>query len=394
MHQPDDINVVIRHHDKEWPKLPDTLLREMEEHMFDPLLKEMEEEKEQTPGHLNMIGWALCQKFQFSKDPRDIKRAIEVIEEAVRISEPSSKEWQQCIHNLGTAFMEYYEHSPKLEYLNQAINLFGQLTEHRAADPQEDEPAHLFNLCSCLIMRFSRKKKMDDLDRAIRLGQEIIEQTTHEAPHRSTHLQNHATALLMRYTITDKAADQQAALQAMVLLVSEMPDDAPERLDWIDKITTLLRKYRDTSSFTLMIEVGQQLVTYTPSDADYLPMLLNIVGTGYMGRFARTDDENDLAEAVRYHEQAFSRCSPNSPYQLHCSLNLGFVLKMRYEETHQLDDLDRAIVLLEKVMAQAPHDYHAIPMCHGQLANALGQRFERTENLADLERANKLRAEM
>jgi tetratricopeptide (TPR) repeat protein len=365
---------------------------------FDPLLKELNARAEHTPEYLNTLGFVLSQKFKFSGQLADIERAIQVLEEATYLSAPTSSQWQQSVHNLGTALMEHYQHSQKPEHLDRAIHLYEQLAEHKASDKAE-QPDHLLNLCTCLMFRFDRTKNIADLDRLIRIGQEITEHTSGRSSHRQVHSNNHTTALLLRYTLTDKSDDQKAAIQTMALLLSEMAGDDPDRLPWIDKLGRIMLTYinqtTDPAALTEMIQIGRQLADTTPPDADYLPMVLTLVASGYTGRFTQTDDKNDLQQVLKLQERALSLCQAGSFYQMQCLYNLGTtLLHMRYTLTHNQDDVERAVKLLEQAVALLPADFHLRPVYISTLADALQARFERTENLADLERARDLRAKL
>jgi len=85
-------------------------------------------------------------------------------------------------------------------------------------------------------------------------------------------------------------------------------------------------------------------------------------------------------------------CKPGTFYQMQCLHNLGNILKMRYLDTEDLQDLNRSIDLLEQAVAMlSPATQHIKSTYLSNLAEALRLRFERTENIADLERAKELK---
>ncbi|HLZ55700.1 MAG TPA: hypothetical protein VKR06_02035 [Ktedonosporobacter sp.] len=350
-----------------------------------------------TPHYFNALGFASYQRFQTSNNPGDLKQAVREFEQAVNLCEPASEEWQQSLHHLAMTLMILFPHSEQMEYLNRAINLFGQLAEHKASNTTK-QPAHLLHLYACLILRFGKQQKRADMDRAIRLGQEIIEYTTSQSPCRSKHLQNQVTALWMRYVLIGNPADQGEIIKTQALIIGELPSNSPDRLDWINGIaTTMLTYYNEVkhpSEHTAMIHIGEQLVASTPADAPYLPLLFCLIAAGLMGRFSLTNNEDDLTQAVQQQEHALSLCKPGSPDQMQCSNNMGNALKMLYEKTHDLAYLDRAIGLIEQAIKLAPARHSILSAYRLTLADALEERFARTENFADLERAKKLRAKL
>jgi tetratricopeptide (TPR) repeat protein len=374
-----------------------------QEDIFDSLLAEYDEEKEYTPERLSMFGFGFVQRFRLTGKQRDIEQAVQVLERTTRKLEPSSEQWQQNLNNLGTALMTCYVHLRKLEHLNRAIRLFGQLAEYRASDVDE-QPDHLLNLCSCLMMRFQATKKIEDLDRMIRLGQEIIEHTTSKATHRQAHLENHASVLLLRFVLRGDLEDQRMALHTMVLLESELPENSPRRMHWIDQITREMSAYtaqaKNPLALTDMILLGERLIAGTPPEADYLPMLIGLNGGSYLARFSYTDKDEDMAQAIQHMERALVLNAPaveskaGAFYQMQCYYNLGAAFKMRYSARRNLDDLQQAIEKMELAVAQLSPDFQLADVYHDALAGALELRFERTEDLADLERAKQLRAKL
>lgn len=367
-----------------------------QEDIFDPLLADYDSEQAYTPDQLSMYGFAFTQRFRLTGKLEDITQAVQVLEQAVRVSEPSSPQWQKNLHNLGTSLMAYYDRSHKLEHLNRAIRLYGQLAEHIASDADDDEPDHLINLCSCLLRRFQRTQKMEDLDRIVRLGGEIIANTTPKSSHRHPLLENYVTALYMRFTIAGQIEDQKNAILMLILLVTELPGKAPKRAYWLEKLTKLqLAHYnqtRDSSLMRKMIDVGDQLVDATPVDADYVAALINLIAGAYMMRFQHAHDMEDLAQAIQRLERALKLCATNPFYQRQCYLSMGSAYHMRYTATQDLADLDLSVENLEQAVALVTPDFHSRRAYMRALIDVLQRRFERTENLPDLERIKQLRA--
>lgn len=369
-----------------------------QEDVFDSMLADYDEEQTYTLDQLSMYGFAFTQRFRLMGKLEDITRAVQVLERAVRASEPSSDQWQKNLNDLGNALSSYYGRSHKLEHLNRAIRLFGQLAEHIASDADGDQPDHLINLCTCLLRRFQRIHKMEDLDRIIRLGQEIIDSTSKKAFYRAVHLENHITALMMRFTLTGQMEDQKNAIHTIILLVTELDGNSSRRVQWLEKLSKLMLSYynqtKDTSLLREMIDIGEQLVAGTPADADYLPALINLTASGYMMRFIHGGEKEDLVYAIQHLEHAITLCLTNPFYLRQCYLNLGTAHNMRYTASKDLADLDLAIEKFEQAVALVTPDFHSRRAYIGTLIDVLQTRFERTENLSDLDRIKQLRAQL
>jgi len=71
--------------------------------------------------------------------------------------------------------------------------------------------------------------------------------------------------------------------------------------------------------------------------------------------------------------------------------NAGGTLKIRYDVTSNLADLNRSVKYLEQAVSLlSPKTKHVEAAYRKTLADALQKRFERTENLADLKRSKQL----
>jgi tetratricopeptide (TPR) repeat protein len=88
----------------------------------------------ESPTMLNILGYALCQRFEQSNNLADLERAISVLEQAIQKSPIASKMWLGSVNNLGNALHISYEHTRDEKLLDRAIQLFGQVIEHTPLD--------------------------------------------------------------------------------------------------------------------------------------------------------------------------------------------------------------------------------------------------------------------
>lgn len=415
---------------------------------LDATLKEYDEQAEYTPEKLTEFGAAFGQRFQIKREPEDIKRAVSILGRAQSRMEKYTPDWLHTTHNLSAALVNMYEQTHDIKYLNRAIDLLTQLAEHIPSD-KGNQPAHLMNLWSALNLRFEKMRRMKDLDRLVRVGEEIIAYTDRSSPLRLPYLYNQQAMLFKRYILTMRLEDQKAAIDTLFLLVQELPADNPQRaehLDWLAKsvivyyyqardrmpemgleekkaamhmlsqivadlpgdspdleeclelltkmVVSACNQRRSPAALIELAEIGEKLLARIPSNADYLAGIVNITGSGYLLRYTKSDDPAHLDLAIQHLENGIARCAPNPFYLRQCHFNLGNAYKIRYDKGKELADLDRSVASLEQALALNASDAATTPAYLSTLADVLQTRFERTENLTDLERTKELRTQI
>jgi tetratricopeptide (TPR) repeat protein/CHAT domain-containing protein len=115
--------------------------------------------------------------------------------------------------------------------------------------------------------------------------------------------------------------------------------------------------------------------------------LLNNLGAMLRLRFKRTGAMDDLNRAVEIVDQAVRATPLDHPDRAGQLSSLGNLLGRRFERTGAMDDLNRAVEVADQAVSATPLDH---PNRAGQLSNLgnlLGKRFERTGAMGDLNRA-------
>jgi CHAT domain-containing protein/tetratricopeptide (TPR) repeat protein len=91
----------------------------------------------------------------------------------------------------------------------------------------------------------------------------------------------------------------------------------------------------------------------------------------------------DLEEAGRLLEHAVAAWPEGSTHRAVFASNLAVVLDARYDQSHQLSDLEKAIGILRRIIQEAPDSPH-LPGMHQNLGNALRSRSTHVGSDADL----------
>ncbi|KAF8542386.1 CHAT domain-containing protein [Trichophaea hybrida] len=104
-------------------------------------------------------------------------------------------------------------------------------------------------------------------------------------------------------------------------------------------------------------------------------------------RYILTANLDDLEKAIELLELAVAAISPDEPNRVPIMINLSTLLSSRFERIGDLNDLQQALLLAEEVLAGTSLDHHDRADRLSYLSQKLGMRFERTGDLDNLERA-------
>jgi tetratricopeptide (TPR) repeat protein len=293
---------------------------------------------------LSNLSVALTTRFQRTGAHADIDRAIEISEQAVRVTAGDDPGRAMRLANLAMALVARFEFTGTLADLDQAI----QLTQQALGVAPTDGPERgvwMSNLCMLLRYRFERTDTLTDLDRAIDAGEQAVVATPPDEPNRANHLYNLAAALHVRFSRTGALADLDRAVELAEETAAIIPVDHPNRAD-----------------------------------------CLGLLGTALAAKARRTDQFRDLDRAVDLIEEAIAAAQPGSPHRVEWLGALLVALILRYEQTSKAADLDRAVAIANEAVSATPGNSHQWARL-ANLAQALRSRFESTDALVDLDHA-------
>ncbi|KAJ5711931.1 CHAT domain-containing protein [Penicillium malachiteum] len=128
-------------------------------------------------------------------------------------------------------------------------------------------------------------------------------------------------------------------------------------------------------------------ITEPGDEAEIGPSLsLNMSAMAFQLMFGQSRDLDHLHESIRRAQKGVDALSPQSPLFLIGSSLLGCLLVLRFEETNEVEDLDKAISLLRLAKDHALPQYrNQLPLLMTVLGGALYHRFKRTGSAADLD---------
>ncbi|KAF8456980.1 CHAT domain-containing protein [Terfezia claveryi] len=136
-------------------------------------------------------------------------------------------------------------------------------------------------------------------------------------------------------------------------------------------------------TFTRLLSPEEPEDRFNPAE------LLSLLGFYFFTHYEQTRDLEDLEAAIRLTEKALAETPEDHPIRIAFFDNLGNYSSSRYERTGNLQDLEAAINHAATVVGRTPEDHPTRPGQLNTLGRRLGSLYERTGNLRDLEAAIK-----
>jgi hypothetical protein len=298
------------------------------------------------------LGLALRDRFEAYGEQADLRRAVDVLEEAVQLTTsagmPDVSARRAALVNLGSVLLTSLAAGGPDANLRRALEV---LTEADALPPGTDtEQAAVLNALGeaqlqCHL-RWRRPSALDAAVAAITAAVPLV--GTDSARARS----NLGVVLSVRHLMTGNLRDLQQSVGLLVDAVDATPEHSPD-----------------------------------------LPARQANLGTALVERYHRLGDPHDLNVAIDMLDMAVAASRPGTPDAPAWRYNLALALGDRYERDGDLTDLDQAVAHLEAVVGATPLASTARPARLDQLAVTLRLRGLRREDPDELARAVTLHRE-
>jgi CHAT domain-containing protein/tetratricopeptide (TPR) repeat protein len=154
------------------------------------------------------------------------------------------------------------------------------------------------------------------------------------------------------------------------------------------------RRYRqrsDQADLAAAIDLAEQVAEVTPRGAQARVLALMIASEARRTRYVFSRSRDDLDRAVDAAQAALAETPATSTERPRYGSELGVACLVRYEVTGDVNDLQRAVEVLEEAAQNArevlPGDHADLPLCLASLAAALWARYRQAGSLTDLDSA-------
>ncbi|MEU4591394.1 hypothetical protein [Micromonospora aurantiaca (nom. illeg.)] len=151
---------------------------------------------------LSLLSSALENRFGLRRKVDDLLEAVDVCEEAVLGSPPSSVRHAAMLSNLGNIRRVLAEWTQQLSDINEAI----RVATRAATIDGEQGPSRRSNLAACYVERFRIDGDIGDLDHAVELLRQALARVPTGAPSRAAFLSELGQRLVERYSAAPAAS--------------------------------------------------------------------------------------------------------------------------------------------------------------------------------------------
>lgn len=342
-------------------------------------------------------GLSALRQYRINGASDELVAAVEAFEAAAVLAVPGYPDRGLALANFGMALRERFEAYGEQADLRRAVDVLEEAVQLTETLGETDVPARraaLVNLGSVLLTAVAGGGPDSELRRALEVLTEAdalppgtdAEQTALLAALGDAQLQSHLR--WRRPAALDTAV---ATLTAAVSLAGT--DSARERSNLGVALSERHLMTGDIGDLQQSVELLAEAVEATPEHSPDLPARQANLGTVLVERYHRLGDPHDLDDAIHRLHLAATASRAGTPDAIAWTYNLALALGDRYQRDGDLTDLDHAAAHLEAVVEATSSASTAQPARLDQLALTLRLRGLRRDDPEELQRAVALHRE-
>ncbi|KAJ7657655.1 CHAT domain-containing protein [Mycena polygramma] len=322
----------------------------------------------------------------------DIQTALDDLEKARGLMAPEESLVVPILAGMALCFGNKSFHSGQLQDLDSAIAHLEKILKILPdGDPDLGEYIAMMSMHKSL--RHRKAENMEDLETAIELDRRAITLASEDDEGLITILSTAAANLMARYSRLGDLKDIQLALKHFKSANNVTPDDHPAKLGHLQGLSaahmTMLIRVGDLRDLESAIELDRQAITLAGKDHEGLFMILSMAGTNLVQRYSRLGDLEDVQLALNHFEAATDLTPDGHPAKVGHLHGLAGAHMTMFMQLGNLKDLHSAINHTQTALRLLPDGQPRVPFLD-MLATNLGYRYERLGNLDDLELAMEL----
>ncbi|KAG8735947.1 hypothetical protein FRC10_009964 [Ceratobasidium sp. 414] len=279
---------------------------------------------------------------------------------------------------------------PYQSRLGEAISLLEQGIRH-ISDNDRWKPHILAGLSLSLRLRFEHFGRLEDVDEAVRRGEESVNLAPVGDASQPLLLDILGSAHATRFEHLGFLPDINSAVRYGAEAVRLAPEGHKEKATFVSNLGKRMRslalRLDKPEDLNMAIEYLSKAISLTPDGHQKMPIRLNHLGSALGSRFDRLGQVVDAEAALDNLTKALSLTPDGHEDQPSILNNLGATYARRYEHFKEPTDLENAINYLTKAVELSSDVPTDVPIWLHNLGNTLVQRFQRFGRLADIDKA-------
>lgn len=320
---------------------------------------------------------ALLESVKSDSDLGLIDEALSMYREAIDIAPERSQDQGVAIVNLVSAYRKANELDPDSALLNEALTQGSKALE-LFSDPDLYRAAALSAVGNAQRDRYRETGSLSDLDEALKHAEEALTLTPKQHPERAARLTN--LAVLLSDDFKERAnrsqLDHAIELYRQALSLPEpVASLVSERRN--DLALALRDRHRDTENSQDLdesIKHAQQAAAASTIDELTYAGYVNNLANALFERYERDHNPADLTKAINCFNEALvasnNRLTEASRYET----NIGIALAARAQDTGSMDNMDQALLHMERSIELLPTSHPDRAYQISNLADTYRQR--------------------
>ncbi|KAF5338678.1 hypothetical protein D9758_018028 [Tetrapyrgos nigripes] len=215
---------------------------------------------------LNNSAVQLIQYFKQSGDCVEIDMAVQLMEEAIKLTPDGHADKASWLNTIGVAFLQRFEHLRELGDIGHAIQVMQQAVD-LTPDGHADKAAQLTNLGSALLHRFECFGELGDIEHAIQVMQQAVDLTPDGHPDKAAQLTNLGGALQCRFEHLGELGDIENATSTYQRATTNTSSPPSIRYEAACKWATLCSHHQGSSSALHAYKVVLEIIHLTCHEA-------------------------------------------------------------------------------------------------------------------------------
>jgi CHAT domain-containing protein/tetratricopeptide (TPR) repeat protein len=338
------------------------------------------------------LGNCLIIRFNKHHNIEDLNAGIRKIEQAIITSSDDRPERLLRLHD----FLQLrFQETDQILNLERACRIMEEILNklplgHPGRPLQQDIISnHLVSLF--LHKRTMTPQDLEQLDRAISLNSEVYSYIEDHPDHSEAPrwLNNYATHLSLRFDIKGTVSDLRLAGQFYYKAVNppyQRDENRPRYLaGLVINLIKMFQCFGNVDDLDQAILAGKEALVDSPNNFAEKSHVLNAIRSALTNKFVATGNESLLQDAVEWGKNAVvaavSSTAPETSLWLN---NLAETYLRLYACTHNTEDIDNSITLLEQAIVRTRDENDVRPLLLTRLAQCLLARFNHQKNTQDL----------
>ncbi|RFN54969.1 hypothetical protein FIE12Z_816 [Fusarium flagelliforme] len=311
--------------------------------------------------------------FNERRDVRDLQDAITLTRESVAATAEDDPEWLIRTRFLFLRLHGLYLETGQLQDLEESI-ILGTTWVEKAGQDHPDWSTQLNNISAALTTLYERTGSPADLDAAIRYGRESLEVTPKDEPGLGLALSNMAMTLSDRCRASGSLEDLDEAVYYARLAVDATPEDDPARHVQFHNLASVLHKKKAIADVS---EDHPDFNTYR-----------NRLASALDNRHTALRSAQDMEESIQLSREVANATVKQYTGRTFAPTTLASLLRKQINSGEgSVDDLDKAIELIQKALSLTPEDSPTRTQHWSTIGELFVTRYTRLRIEEDMEKA-------